>query len=102
MLVYFDTSFIYARSLLSVFVSYTSIVVLVFTLVSLTLLRTPNSDQWRQILVTARDGLKAACERERTAGRLRLEAYKRQSGEEIMHLEGEQRRLRAGVARLQT
>lgn len=55
----------------------------------------------RQLLVTAGDGLRAACERERSVGRLRLEAYKRQSGEEIMHLEGEERRLRAGVAGLQ-
>lgn len=52
--------------------------------------------------MTARDGLKAACERERSAGRLRLEAYKRQSGDEILHFEGEERRLRAQAAGLQT
>lgn len=55
----------------------------------------------RQLLVTARDGLKAACESERSAGRLRLESYKRQSVEEIVHLEEKERRLRAGVAGLQ-
>eukprot|EP00752_Nemacystus_decipiens_P003810 g3506.t1 len=55
-----------------------------------------------KLLVTARDGLKAACERERSAGLLRLEAYKRQSGEEILHLEAEERRLKAHAAALQT
>lgn len=56
----------------------------------------------RQLLVTARNALQAACQRERSAGRLRLEANKRQSDEEVLHLEREGRRLRAEVAGLQT
>ncbi|CAM9188086.1 unnamed protein product [Ectocarpus sp. 4 AP-2014] len=56
----------------------------------------------RKLMVTARDGLAAACERERSAGRLRLEAQRRHSSEEILHLEGEGRRLEAEVARLRS
>ncbi|CAB1097798.1 unnamed protein product [Ectocarpus sp. CCAP 1310/34] len=54
----------------------------------------------RKLMVTARDGLAAACARERNAGRLRLEAQRRHSSEEILHLEAEGRRLEAEVARL--
>ncbi|CAM9868394.1 unnamed protein product [Ectocarpus fasciculatus] len=53
-----------------------------------------------KLMVTARDGLAAACERERSEGRLRLEAQRRHSSEEILHLETERRRLKAEVAGL--